>query len=642
MAVRRLAGLTAAALLALPGAAAAAPATPDPGFGTAGVVQTDFTGRDSRAAGMLLDSQGRPVVVAKTGAMEVGLMRLTPAGTAGFATTTSLGPAGDSLLTDVAEQPGGGYVAGGWVQPAPGDRRFALVRYSDAGAFDAGFGVVLDSPGTGDDEIRALAIQPVDGRIVAAGRSGERIGVARYAAGGTPEPGFQGTHDFIGVTGERADGVVVEPGGRILLAGTGIVAGETERRFLLAALTPAGAIDGSFGTGGLVTLDVGDGDAAVRSLERQPDGKLLVAGTTDGDGAGGGVVARFLPNGTPDLGFSTDGVARLGVPGAIAEDVAVQADGKVVAVGAVDAGTSASDSFVARFRPGGVRDPGFGSDGVARRSLGPAGPDGLTGVGVAADGGIVAGGLASGPPPVARPDQARGRRLERPRARDDRRGARRPRDVHDHGDQPGRRHRAGRQRRDRAARRRRGDRDRHRGRRLHGHGVRARHARARGDAPRDAARARQGSGPAGGKRAGHGRDVRREPGQQLGQRDRPRDRQPRRPPRPHQAAARPAPARAPHPPRAPRREAGRPDERGGERRRTDAGHDPRPDRDVREDAHRDPAPQGREDRPASADAGRQQGRQAQAHAPPERQRQGARPRQGGQQAHPDASKTLRR
>ncbi len=100
-------------------------------------------------------------------------MRLAPAGAPGFATTTSLGPAGDSLLTDVAEQPGGGYVAGGWVEPAPGDRRFALVRYSDAGAFDAGFGVVLDSPGAGDDEIRALAIQPVDGRIVAAGRSGD-------------------------------------------------------------------------------------------------------------------------------------------------------------------------------------------------------------------------------------------------------------------------------------------------------------------------------------------------------------------------------------------------------------------------------------------------------------------------------------
>jgi uncharacterized delta-60 repeat protein/uncharacterized repeat protein (TIGR01451 family) len=393
MAARRLAGLTAAALLVLPAAARAAPASPHPGFGSAGVVQTDFAGRDSRAAVMMLDSAGRPVVVAKTTALgtEAGLMRLAPDGAPGFATTTQLGPAGDSLLTDVAEQPGGGYVAGGWLEPTPGNRRFALARFGAAGT---PLGVVLATPGAGDDEIGALAVQ-ADGRIVAAGRSGSRIGVARYAPDGTPEG--TGVHDLVGVSDERADGVVVEPGGRIMLAGTGVVNGE--RRFLLAALTPAGAIDGSFGDGGFVTLDVGDGVAAVRSLERQPDGKLLVAGTTDATGAGGGVVARFMPDGTPDADFSTDGIARVGVPGAIVEDVALQPDGKVVAVGAVDAGTAASDSLVARFRPGGARDPGFGSDGVLERSLGPTGPDALTGTGVAADGGIVAGGLAGGPGP---------------------------------------------------------------------------------------------------------------------------------------------------------------------------------------------------------------------------------------------------
>src|SRR5918994_455720 len=73
--------------------------------------------------------------------------------------------------------------------------------------------------------------------------------------------------------------------------------------------------------------------------------------------------------------------------GAVAEDLALQPDGKVVAVG-----SAGDDSIVARFRAGGARDPGFGSDGVVRRSLGAT--DGLTGVGIAADGGIVAGGLA--------------------------------------------------------------------------------------------------------------------------------------------------------------------------------------------------------------------------------------------------------
>ena len=218
---------------------------------------TDFTGRDSLAAGMLLDSAGRPVVLAKTGPMELGLMRRAPDGSPGVATTASLGTGEASLLTDVVEQPGGGYLSPAAGSSGPRRVAFALVRFSDAGAFDAGFGVVTDTPGCGDDEIRALAIQP-DGRIVAAGRSGDRIGVARYAQDGTRgSRRSRRVHDFTSVTEERANGVVVEPDGRILLAGTGVVDGD--RRFLLAALTPDGAIDATFGAGGLVTLDVGDG-----------------------------------------------------------------------------------------------------------------------------------------------------------------------------------------------------------------------------------------------------------------------------------------------------------------------------------------------------------------------------------------------
>jgi uncharacterized delta-60 repeat protein/uncharacterized repeat protein (TIGR01451 family) len=386
----RLAGLTAAALLVVPTSALAAPAAPDPGFGSGGVVLTDVAGERAERAGMILDSSGRPVVLAKTGATQLGFIRRLPDGTAEVAENRSVGGL-DSELTEVVQQVDGGYVAGGWVKETPGNHRFAVVRYTPAGAPDPVFGVRLASPG----EIGGLAVQPNDGRIVAAGRSGSGIGVVRYSAGGAVE--LTNILDIPGVTAERADGVVVEPGGRILLAGTAVEGGE--RRFLVAALTPAGALDPSFGGGrGFVTLDVGDGDAAVRSMERQPDGKLLVAGTTDGGGGGGGGVARFLPDGTSDIGFSTDGIARLGVPAAIVEDVAVQSDGKVVAVGSIESGTATGDSFVARFRPGGARDPGFGTDGVARRSLDAAG-DGLTGVGLAAGGAIVAGGIARGAGP---------------------------------------------------------------------------------------------------------------------------------------------------------------------------------------------------------------------------------------------------
>jgi uncharacterized delta-60 repeat protein/uncharacterized repeat protein (TIGR01451 family) len=364
--------------LAAPAAAAAAPATPDPGFGTGGVVVTPFPARTATAAGMLLDQAGRPVVVVKTGAMEAGLLRRSAAGGPDAAPALAvLGAGTDSRLTELVEH-GTGYVAGGWIEePA---RRFALIRFTAAGAPDTDFGVVRDAPG----EIGALAVDAQQ-RIVAAGRSGDRIAVARFAPDGMREA--LSTHDVPAVSGEDAGGVVVEPGGRIVVAGTGIAGGE--RRLVALALTVAGTPDPAFGAGGAVTLDVGDGGATVRAMARQPDGKLLVGGATGADGA---FVVRLNADGTPDLTFSSDGIARVGVSGAELDGLAVQPNGKIVV-----AGTAGGDSLVARFRPGGARDPGFGNDGIVRVGLGtPGAPDGLSGVGVAADGGIVGGGLSGG------------------------------------------------------------------------------------------------------------------------------------------------------------------------------------------------------------------------------------------------------
>ena len=84
---------------------------------------------------------------------------------------------------------GDGYVAGGWIETTPGDRRFALVRWNGVGTPDAGF-VVRDRLDAGDDEIGALAVDPQQ-RIVAAGRSGARIGVARYGSNGVRDAGVQ-------------------------------------------------------------------------------------------------------------------------------------------------------------------------------------------------------------------------------------------------------------------------------------------------------------------------------------------------------------------------------------------------------------------------------------------------------------------
>src|ERR687883_114908 len=104
MGARLLAGLTAAALLLLSARAVAAPSAPDPAFGTGGAVLTKLGGKSVLSAAMLLDRGGRPVLVAKTGATELGFMRRLPNGGEELPATTRALPGVDSQLTEVAEQ----------------------------------------------------------------------------------------------------------------------------------------------------------------------------------------------------------------------------------------------------------------------------------------------------------------------------------------------------------------------------------------------------------------------------------------------------------------------------------------------------------------------------------------------------------
>jgi uncharacterized delta-60 repeat protein/uncharacterized repeat protein (TIGR01451 family) len=393
MGARRLAAWTAAALLAAPAAASAtgAPDTLDPGFGSGGVATATLAGAPGGGAGALaLDRSGRPVVVSDPGDLRVGVLRFLPNGQPdgafggpqpGAAVTVFSGASGTSRFTALAEQGDGGLLAGGFVQrDGESSRRFALARWTAQGQLGTP-GTVVDDLCSGDDEITGIAVQP-DQRIVVAGRSGGRIGLARYNANGTLD---RVCDDFTGATQEEAGGVALDPDGHILVAGTATVGGS--RRLALARYTAAGAVDDSFDIDGIRFYDVGTGAAEqALAMAREPDGRIVIAGTTDAAGGGDAIVLRVLADGTPDPEFGTAGLVHLGVPDGVAADVAVQPDGKLVVAGTAADG---ADSFLARLGPGGKPDPGFGSAGVVRRSFGTSG---LSGVGVAPDGGLVAAG----------------------------------------------------------------------------------------------------------------------------------------------------------------------------------------------------------------------------------------------------------
>jgi uncharacterized delta-60 repeat protein len=212
--------------------------------------------------------------------------------------------------------------------------------------------------------------------------------------------------------GERntdfAEGVVVLPDRRIVAAGTvdwdlGPVA------IGLVRYLPSGELDPSFGDGGRVVTrgEVLSG----RALARQPDGKLLVGGTACEGATCDMLVARYTPDGALDGSFGSGGIARVRFgacgddpPRAGALDLALEPGGAIVAAGAACTGESYSDAAAIRLGADGSLDGSFGDGGRASIELGDFGSEAY-GVEIDADGRIVLGGssqLSETPNLVAR------------------------------------------------------------------------------------------------------------------------------------------------------------------------------------------------------------------------------------------------
>ena len=113
---------------------------------------------------------------------------------------------------------------------------------------------------------------------------------------------------------------------------------------------PQGSLDPTFGSGGKVTEGLPGGATA---MALQDDGKIVLLG--------GMKLARYNPDGTIDANFGTGGTATVVFNAGlldVADDVAIQPDGKIVVVGITRVGTQ-DDFAVARFNP----------DGTSRREL---------------------------------------------------------------------------------------------------------------------------------------------------------------------------------------------------------------------------------------------------------------------------------
>jgi uncharacterized delta-60 repeat protein len=377
-----------AALLLVAAAAAAGSGALDPSFGSGGKVGGPLASRQfAYAAG--IQAGGKLVIAGATSGTGSGanLARLgfglaryrangaldTSFGPAHTGTVrTLLGPKDDEAYALVV-QPDGKLVAAG-VTLTGSNSAIAVVRYNADGSRDTSFGsshsgIVRTSSGS-SAKAYAVAVQP-DGKIVVAGSvfngSNTDFALVRYTASGSLDATFGAggiVRTPVGTGADIAYAVAVQPDGKIVAAGLRSNSARIGHKYDIALVRydVNGNLDTGFGSGGTVRTAIGPSDDVARALAIQPDGKLVVAGYSTGNGS---VLVRYKPDGSPDLSFGSGGKVSAGaLAGYRAAGLVLQPNGDLVTANYVPGPNAPKSRFaVTRYLPTGLPDVSFGTGG---------------------------------------------------------------------------------------------------------------------------------------------------------------------------------------------------------------------------------------------------------------------------------------
>jgi uncharacterized delta-60 repeat protein len=232
-----------------------------------------------------------------------------------------------------------------------------------------GTGKILTNFSTGSSEIaHAVAMQP-DGKIVVVGVTNNDFALARYLPTGALDTTFSGNgQQHTGFGSGRVDiayAVAIQPDGKIVVAGSSTVSGRSA--FALARYLSNGNLDTSFGGTGKVLMNFASNTSdSANALALRSDGKIVVAGAsaTDSSNASRFALARYHANGTLDGTFGTQGkvlTAFESAPRDRANAMAIQPDGKIVTAGYSRAAQGDYYQFaLARYNTNGTLDSSFG------------------------------------------------------------------------------------------------------------------------------------------------------------------------------------------------------------------------------------------------------------------------------------------
>lgn len=272
----------------------------------------------------------------------------------------------------------------------------SMVTFAQSGTVDLTFGT---------DEVVTTAVHPnynmaettvvqSDGKILVAGSAGTpstyQKAVARYNEDGSLDTSFgnDGALRFpVGSVKSFVMDMAQQPDGKILLGGRtwDNITGD----FAVVRLNEDGSFDDTFGTNGVFRIETPETEAS-EAMTLLDDGKILMVGYRDDNLA----VAKINTDGTMGTTFGVNGWVVLTFDGAAsyADDLAIQADGKIVISGfALNGSENRFHVAAARLNADGSVDNTFGTNGKVLFNVGEWNDFG-EGIAIQSDGKILIGG----------------------------------------------------------------------------------------------------------------------------------------------------------------------------------------------------------------------------------------------------------
>ena len=366
---RRQTALVCAAVLLLSTAGAIATTRLDPSFGTGGLILDGPIGNGAAGAMLLLPDGSflveRGAIIFPELRARNRLQRYSPSGvldptfgTGGTLVLPFTNPIGDPVTFPMARQNDGKIVVGGQMDFGTS---FAFTRFGPNGESDPTFGggsvVETFFAPLSFTALKSVTIAS-NGEIVAAGSgitssNAQFIALARYRPDGSLVSTF-GTGGELLIPGDifEVNGLFSFEDGHLLVTGAG------RNNTFIYRLLPSGALDASFGSGGLVS-----------------DPRLMATATTlDSNdrilAASGSGVTRYLSDGSPDTSFGTGGMSP--ASSRIFESVRsirVAIDGGILLTG-IAFSQENTGFLVQKLGTSGGADQNFGNSGVLSVFLG--------------------------------------------------------------------------------------------------------------------------------------------------------------------------------------------------------------------------------------------------------------------------------